>query len=116
MGKVDLRMKSGEAFLSRRTFEDVKIVIENGKAELNMEKLNSGGSGQISVYRGDITLRMSPEFPCDIAAHAPKKNVNIDLPIEFTEKNKKHVKGKLNGGGSNIELIAPDGVINLQAL
>jgi DUF4097 and DUF4098 domain-containing protein YvlB len=116
MGKVDLEMKSGDAYLHRRTFEDVRIVIENGNVELNMEKLSSEGSGRISVYRGNITVRVSPTFPCEVDVHAPRKKVYMELPVEVIEKGKNQLQGTLNGGGSKIELIAPNGEVRLQAL
>lgn len=116
MGKVDLKIESGDAYLRRRTFEDVRIAIGNGNAELNMEKLNLGGSGRISVYRGDITIRVSPSFKCEMTAHALRKRIHMDLPIKIMEKDKNQMRGMLNGGGSKVELIAPDGEIRLQAL
>jgi hypothetical protein len=40
----------------------------------------------------------------------------MDLPVEITEKDKKHMRGILNGGGLKMEFTAPDGEIRLQAL
>jgi len=116
MGKVDLKMKAGDAYLHRRTFENVSVVIEEGNAELNMEKLSSGGSGRLSVYRGDITVRVSPSFQCEVDAQAPRKKIHMELPVEVIEKGKSQLRGTLNGGGSKIELIAPNGEIRFQAL
>jgi DUF4097 and DUF4098 domain-containing protein YvlB len=116
MGKVDLKMKAGDAYLHRRTFEQVSVVIESGNAELNMEKLSSGGSGRISVYRGDIIVRVSPSFQCELDVQAPRKRIHMELPVEVIEKGKNQLHGTLNGGGSKIDLIAPNGEIRFQAL
>ncbi len=116
MGKVELEMKSGDAYLHRRTFEDIRIVIEEGSAEVNMEKLDSGGSGQISVYKGNITARVLPSFGCELIAHGSRKKMSIELPVEIIEKDENRLRGTLNGGGSKMQLIAPNGEINFQAL
>jgi DUF4097 and DUF4098 domain-containing protein YvlB len=116
MGKVDLKMKSGDAYLNRRTFEDVHIALEKGNVELDMEKLSSGGMGLVSVDSGDITVKVLPSFRCEVIAHAPRKKIHMELPIEVLEKDKDRLRGTLNGGGTKIELIAPDGEIRFQAL
>lgn len=116
MGKVDLKMKSGDAYLNRRTFEDVQIALEKGNVELDMEKLSSGGMGLVSVDSGDITVKVLPSFRCEVIAHAPRKKIHMELPIEVLEKDKDRLRGTLNGGGTKIELIAPDGEIRFQAL
>jgi DUF4097 and DUF4098 domain-containing protein YvlB len=116
MGRVELNMKAGDAYLHRRTFEDIRIAIEEGNAELNMEKLSSGGSSRISVYSGNITVRVLPSFQCEVISHALRKNIYMELPVEVIEKDKNLLRGTLNGGGSRVELISPNGEIRLQAL
>jgi DUF4097 and DUF4098 domain-containing protein YvlB len=117
MGKVDINLENGNAYLDRRTFEDIRIAVGDGNVELRMEKLNSGGTGRISIYRGDIDLKVSPNFQCELTAHAPRKKVHIDLPIKILEKDKELLKGMLNGGdGATIELIAPNGEIQVQGV
>lgn len=116
MGRIELKMANGDAYLSRRTFEDVRISIESGNAELNMEKLNSGGSGYISVYKGNIIFRVSPSFRFEVNALAQRKRIHLDLPVKIVERGKGQLRGVLNDGGSKIDLIAPDGEIMLQPL
>jgi len=116
MGRVDLKMKKGNAYLSRRTFEDIKVSVENGNANVSMEKLNSGGSGNINVYKGNITLQVSPDFKSDFTAQAPRKRIHLDLPIEIQDKDKNSLKGTLNSGGAKISLVAPEGDIFLQPI
>jgi DUF4097 and DUF4098 domain-containing protein YvlB len=115
MGKIELKMEYGEAYLNRRTFEDVQIAIGNGNIELDTEKLNSEGSGRVSVYRGNIVLKLSPDFQCEMNAHASRKKIHLDLPVEITDEDENQVCGKLNGGGPKIDLIAPNGEIRVQA-
>lgn len=116
MGKVDLKMKTGDAYLHRRTFEEILIAVENGNVDLNMEKLSSGGSGRISVDSGNITVRVLPSFRCEMIAHAPVEKIRMELPIKVIEESRNQLRGTLNGGGSKIELIAPDGEIRLQVI
>ena len=116
MGRMELRMKTGDAYLHGRTFKDVRIVIEEGNAEVNMEKLNPGGSGQISVYRGDVTVGVLPSFACELTAHGSRNKMFIELPVEVVEKDKNRLRAMLNGGGSKMEVIAPNGEIRFRAL
>lgn len=116
MGKIELRMKNGNAYLDRRTFENILISIENGNAEVSMEKLNSGGFGNISTHKGDIKFQVSPKFQFDLMAQASKKKIHLELPIEITEKEKNYLRGTLNNGGAKINLVAPEGEIFVQAL
>ncbi|MFC1715672.1 DUF4097 family beta strand repeat-containing protein [Candidatus Poribacteria bacterium] len=116
MGNVELRMKVGDAYLHRRTFGDVHIVIGEGSAEVTMEKLNPGKSGQISVYKGNVTVGVSPDFGCELTLLGSRENMRIELPIEITERDKSHLRGILNGGGSKMEVIAPNGAIRFHSL
>jgi hypothetical protein len=117
MGEVELRMKTGDVHLHGRTFEDILIVIEEeGNAEVDMEKLSAGGSGQISVHKGNVTVGVLPDFGCQLTAHGSRKNMHIELPVEIVEKDKNRLCGTLNGGGSRMEVIAPNGEIRFHAL
>jgi hypothetical protein len=49
-------------------------------------------------------------------AHAPRKKVYMELPVEVVEKDKNLLRGTLNDGGAKLELIAPNGEIRLQPL
>ena len=116
MGRMELRMKTGDAYLHGRAFEDVHVVIDEGNAEINMEKLNPEGSVQISVYRGDVTVGVLPSFACELTAHGSRNNMFIELPVEIVEKDKNRLRAMLNGGGSKMEIIAPNGEIRFRAL
>ena len=116
MGRMELRMKTGNAYLHGRAFEDVHVVIDEGNAEVNMEKLGPGGSGQISVYRGDVTVGVLPSFACELTAHGSRNKMFIELPVEIVEKDKNRLRAMLNGGGSKMEIIAPNGEIRFHAL
>ena len=116
MGKVELKMRSGDADLHCRTLEDFRIAMEDGNAELNVERLTSGGAGRISVYRGNITTRVPLNFQCEVTIHAPGKKAYVELPIQVIDKDKNLLRGTLNGGGSKIQLIAPNGEIRFQPL
>jgi len=100
----------------KKTIQDVRIALEEGNVELDMEKLSSGGVGLVNVDSGDITVKVLPSFRCEVIAHAPRKKIHMELPIEVLEKDKDRLRGTLNGGGTKIELIAPDGEIRFQAL
>ncbi len=116
IGRVELKMKSGDAYLHGRTFADVRVVIEEGNAEVNMEKLTPGGSGRISVYRGDITIGILPGFGCELIARGPRNKMSIELPVEVIEKDNNCLRAMLNSGGPRMEVIAPNGEIRLYAL
>lgn len=116
MGRIELRMRSGNAYLHRKTFEDIQVFIEEGDAQLNMEKMSEGASGEISVYKGSVSVGVPPDFGCELDAHCARKDMHVELPIEIIEKDKSRLRGMLNGGGSKMKVIAPNGEIRFYAI
>jgi DUF4097 and DUF4098 domain-containing protein YvlB len=109
MGKVDLKMRSGNAYIHRRSFEDINVAVAEGSIELN-------GAGKLSVHKGDITVGVPPSFGCELIVQGSRKKMTIELPVEIIEKDKNRIHGMLNGGGARLEMLAPDGQINFLAL
>ncbi len=116
MGKIDLKMKTGNAYIHRRSFGDISIDVVDGNVELSMEKLNSDAVGRLSVHKGNIMVAVPPSFGCELIARGFRERMYIELPVEVMEKNKNLLRGMLNGGGPKLEMLAPDGEIRLQAL
>jgi len=116
MGKVELRMKAGDARLHQHSFKNLNIVIEEGNIELAMEKLTPSGMRQISVHKGNVNVEVLPDFGCELTALGSKERMYIELPMEIIERDKNRLRGILNGGGGKMEVIAPDGDIRFCVL
>jgi Putative adhesin len=64
---------------------------------------------------GNIALRLPSDFAADLDAETGDGRVNIDLPLMTNESAKERiVRGKINGGGSPLELRTGDGNIDLE--
>lgn len=100
----------------RGSVQNVNVEIENGNAELALDKLSSDGAGRIGVNKGNITVKVPPDFECELIARGSRKNMYIELPVEVMEKDKNLLRGMLNGGGATLEILAPDGEIRLQIM
>lgn len=116
MGQIDLKIKKGNAYLNRRTFEGISIVIEEGDIELKMEKVNADGSVLLNTNSGNIIVGVVPDIECEFIAHISREKLNMELPIEIINKEKDLLHGMLNGGGSRFEIIALDGEVKFQAM
>jgi len=116
MGKVELKMKAGDARLHQQSFQDIHIVIEEGNVELAMEKLPPSDMGQISVHKGNVNIGVLPDFGCELTALGSREKMHIELPLEIIEKDKNRLRGILNGGGGKMEVIAHDGDIKFYVL
>ncbi|MFC1712220.1 hypothetical protein ACFL6S_01060 [Candidatus Poribacteria bacterium] len=114
MSMIDLKIESGNAYIHGRSFQDIKIAVAEGNVELSMEELSSGGSGQLSVHKGNITVEVPPGFECELIAQGSREKMYIELPVEVAEKDKSLLHGMMSGGGPRLELLAPDGEIRLQ--
>ncbi|MBD3185065.1 DUF4097 family beta strand repeat protein [Candidatus Poribacteria bacterium] len=116
MGKIRLDIVSGNINLSRRTFEDIKINLENGDVKLDMEKLLTDAEARINVIKGNVTVKMSPDASCQVSTHALPESTKVELPIKIMETDRENISGVMNGGKSTINLNAPNGEIRLLKL
>ena len=116
MGSIDVKIETGNAYIHRGSVQNINVEIENGNVELDMEKLSSDGAGRINVNKGNITVKVPPDFECELIARGSRKNMYIELPVEVMGKDKNLLRGTLNGGGAKLEALASDGEIRLQTM
>jgi len=89
-------------------------VIDNDNRDINVR--HARGNVKISSNRGNITVKVPPDFGCELIARGSREHMYIELPVEVMEKDKNLLRGTLNGGGATLEILAPDGEIRLQIM
>ena len=84
----------------------------DGEAEAG-SKNNSGWN--LHTGDGNVALRLPSDFAADLDAETGDGRVNIVFPLTMNGSVKERsVRGKINGGGSLLELRTGDGNIELE--
>jgi hypothetical protein len=88
----------------------------NGGIDVGLQALAAGGV-QLETVNGGIQLSLPKDAKADISARVVNGGMHTDaLAIETTgERNKRRLEGKLNGGGSRVELATTNGGIHLSS-
>jgi DUF4097 and DUF4098 domain-containing protein YvlB len=73
-----------------------------------------GGDVKLQTSAGNIDLFLSATAPVDIDARASIGKVFSHLPLETTNGDSEHLRGKLNGGGKSVKLETSAGNISIQ--
>ena len=122
-GTVTLRDLSGQ--VSARTSNggitgtDLTGAVEarttNGQVSVELASL---GKDKISLgtTNGAVSLTLPEAAKADLSATVTNGSISVTgLKLETTEENRRHVEGKLNGGGTAIELRTTNGSIRVRA-
>jgi hypothetical protein len=65
---------------------------------------------------GSVTLRLPNDLSASLEAWTSDGRINVDLPIEVSgHQEKNHVRGKLHGGGPNLQVHTSNGSITLHS-
>ncbi len=66
---------------------------------------------------GNLDLHLPDGFSADVDAHTGDGRITSDLPISTSGQLREHeLRGKLNSGGSTLELRSGDGTIHLSRM
>jgi DUF4097 and DUF4098 domain-containing protein YvlB len=71
---------------------------------------------RLETVNGGVQLQLPKTAKADISARCVNGGVHVDeqLTVESTgEKNRRRLEGRLNGGGSRIELATTNGGIHI---
>jgi hypothetical protein len=64
---------------------------------------------------GSITVALPEGFSADLDAHTGDGHISVDLPVTVQGSVRENeIRGKLNGGGQNLEIRSGDGNISLR--
>jgi hypothetical protein len=102
---------SGEALSGQ-----VEATTTNGGVEISLEALAPEGV-KLETVNGGVQLSLPRTAKADISARVVNGGLDTGgLPIEtIGEQNRRRLEGKMNGGGSRVELAAVNGGIHLAA-
>ncbi len=88
----------------------------NGSVSIDMASV---GSGKISLEttNGSVTLMLPEKAKATVSASVTNSGINVGSLDNFdvTEKSRRHLAGKMNGGGTDVELHTTNGSIRLRS-
>jgi hypothetical protein len=87
----------------------------NGGVEIELASVPDAGV-KLETVNGGVQLHLPKTAKADISAHVVNGGIHIDesLSLESTsEKSRRNVEGRLNGGGSRIDLATTNGGIHV---
>ncbi len=77
------------------------------------------GPGRISLHttNGGVTLALPETAKADLSASCTNGGINVSAldKLEVSEKSRRHLEGRLNGGGTPIELETTNGGIRVRS-
>ena len=133
----DIRLHSGDGHIEGSNF-DGKLNVDTGDGHItitgrfdslylktgdgSIQASASNGSKIASPWNirsgdGSITLRIPDNFSADLDAHTGDGHINLDFPVSVSGAlSESRVRGKLNGGGGELEINSGDGSIHIQKL
>ena len=94
----------------------VQASTTNGGLDIDVSKMPEGGV-KLDCTNGGIKLRMPRDSRATISASITNGGISAgDLPIEATGENtRRHLEGRLNGGGPRIDIGGTNGGIELSS-
>lgn len=93
----------------------VKASTTNGSVELDVAALTADVS--VETTNGSVSLRVPTNAKATISTRWTNGGVELkNLTVEETEKSKRRFDGRLNGGGSRIDIETTNGGITLGSL
>lgn len=112
-GPVDVQATNGEISLHRMA-GPVKVQTTNGEIEVEMASLT--GDVKVGTTNGEVVLRMPKTSKADVDLQLTNGSISVDdLPFEG-DKDRRRVRGRVNGGGPRIEAETVNGAITLAGL
>jgi len=87
----------------------------NGGVEIDLASLSDNGV-RLGTVNGGLRLQLPKSAKADISAHVVNGGVRVDddLGLESTgEKSRRRLEGRMNGGGSRVELSTTNGGIHI---
>jgi DUF4097 and DUF4098 domain-containing protein YvlB len=87
----------------------------NGGVDVELTRLGEGGA-KLECTNGGIRLRLPADAKASISASITNGGIESSgLSIETTEKSRRRLEGRLNGGGAPIRLDGTNGGITISA-
>jgi hypothetical protein len=107
--------RSGDGGVSvRGRLESVSLHTGDGSVELSaMPGSRLAAGWRIETGDGSVTVRLPSDLSADLDVRTGDGDMRVDLPFMSTQRDKKGLKGKLNGGGPLLSIRTGDGSVRL---
>jgi Putative adhesin len=125
-GKVEIRGADGRVTASTHDgdiqadgrFDALDLHTGDGNIEARASSGSKiGAAWELRSGDGNVTLRLPPDTSADVDAHTGDGHVVTDFPLTVVGSVKENaIRGKMNGGGSPIELRTGDGNIKIEKI
>ena len=86
----------------------------NGGVDVHLDAVKPGGV-RLSTVNGGISLELPQSAQADISARVTNGGLHTDnLSLDIQEQSRRRLDGRLNGGGSRVELSTTNGGIRIR--
>ena len=86
----------------------------NGGVDVHLDALKPGGV-RLSTVNGGITVELPRAAQADISARVTNGGLHAEnLNLDIQEQSRRRLEGRLNGGGSRVELTTTNGGIRIR--
>jgi putative adhesin len=113
-GRIEARTTNG-AVRARDVSGQIQARTINGGLDIELAKLGDGGV-KLDCTNGGIKLRLPRDAKATISARIVNGGISTgDLPMETTDSSRRHVEGRMNGGGAPVEVSGTNGGISISS-
>jgi DUF4097 and DUF4098 domain-containing protein YvlB len=114
-GRVEFETVNGGITVRDVEATGVSAKTVNGGVEVDLTRVPERG-GKFECVNGGITLRLPADAKADISARVANGGIDVErLSIETTEKSRRRLEGRLNGGGPRLEFEGVNGGIEISS-
>ncbi len=113
-GEVNAHTRDGH-ITADGVFSAVELETGDGRIEFTARPGSKISSGWlIRTHDGRVEVRLPGDLAADLYAHSGDGHITLDLPVEVNGSfERSHVRGKINGGGAQLEISTGDGNIRV---
>ena len=113
--KIDLDMRTVNGGIGIADIQGrIEVRTTNGGIRAELRKADPQGSISLTTTNGGIRLSLPQSIKAEILAKTANGRIHTDLPLEVQGSfSGGRIKGKINGGGTLIELHTTNGGIDI---
>jgi hypothetical protein len=111
-GNVISRTINGSIKISTTGYADASTI--NGEIQARVGDASWPKDLSFSTINGGITLDLPSNASAEVDAKTMNGSITSDFPLETSNFNRKHIKGKIGVGGRSLTLKTLNGSINLR--
>lgn len=113
-GRVEAETTNG-GVTARNIAGEIRASTTNGGVDVELSRVAEGGA-RLECVNGGIKLRLPDDAKASISAEVTNGGIDTaGLALETTEATRRHVEGRLNGGGPRIRIQGTNGGIRIAA-